>query len=180
MSTLETFDAQAAALTEVVDAVSDWSAPSPCEGWAASDVIDHIVDTQRDFLTEQGVAPGDRPTGDPAAVWRAHSAVVDSLMSDPAVAETKYEGYFGPTTIGETLSLFYGFDLIVHRWDIATASGQAASFSEAEIDALELAVTGFGEALYAEGICKPALEVAPGASRQTAILARLGRAARVG
>jgi uncharacterized protein (TIGR03086 family) len=175
MSTLGPFDAYAAALTRVVDAVPDWDAPSPCAGWSARDVIDHIVDTQREFLTGRGVDVGDRPAGDPAAVWRAHSAVVDRLLSDPVVAESTYDGYFGPTTIGETLSVVYGFDLIVHRWDLATAAGQPAAFSEAEIDTLEQAADGFGEALYSEGICKPAVPVPPGASRQDAVLARLGR-----
>ncbi|MFZ0159791.1 MAG: maleylpyruvate isomerase family mycothiol-dependent enzyme [Kineosporiaceae bacterium] len=177
MSTLEAFDALADALTDTVDHVQDWNRPSPCEGWAAADVIDHIVDTQRDFLIERGLDLGARPDGDPAARWSAHRAVIDRLMSDPAVADTTYEGYFGRTTIGASLALFYGFDLIVHRWDIAMASGQPVEFSTTELDTLENAIEGFGEALYAEGICKPALPVPPDASRQTAVLARLGRLA---
>ncbi|WP_414690747.1 maleylpyruvate isomerase N-terminal domain-containing protein, partial [Nocardioides sp.] len=31
--------------TALVTATTDWSAPSPCEGWSAADVVDHVVDT---------------------------------------------------------------------------------------------------------------------------------------
>ncbi|WP_219635465.1 maleylpyruvate isomerase N-terminal domain-containing protein [Nocardioides ungokensis] len=56
----------------VVDAAGDWTAPSPCEGWTARDVVDHVVDSQRDFLSRQDLDAGSRPTGDPQRVWRAH------------------------------------------------------------------------------------------------------------
>lgn len=41
-----------------------WSEPSPCEGWTARDVVGHMVQTQRDFLTERGLALGTAPDVD--------------------------------------------------------------------------------------------------------------------
>lgn len=86
----------------VADEVDDWSAPSPCEGWSAADVIAHLITTERDFLAERGVplppAP-DVATG-PGAAWRDHASLVGELLADPGVADAEYEGFFGPTTIG--------------------------------------------------------------------------------
>ena len=66
----------------VVDAVPDWSAPSPCPGWSAADVVAHVVDTERDFLSQRGLDVGERPDGDPSAVWRQHLEQVAVLVQD--------------------------------------------------------------------------------------------------
>lgn len=163
--------------TTVVDAAEGWDAPSPCDGWTALDVLDHVIDTQRDTLVGRGLHIGDRPTGEPAEVWSTHLARLRTVLADDEAVSAEYDGYFGPTTLANNLALFYGFDLIVHRWDIGTATGQEVDLSEEEITTAEQAADGFGEALHMEGICKPALEVAPDASRQVRLLARLGRSA---
>jgi hypothetical protein len=88
------------------------------------------------------------------------------------------EGYFGPTTVGETLATFYGFDLIVHRWDVGRATGADLRFTDEEMDALEASIAQFGDLMYAEGICATAREVGEGADRQERLLALTGRATR--
>lgn len=165
----------AARFTAVVDSVQDWSASSPCAGWSAGDVVDHVVDTQRDFLTERGFDLGRRPDGDAAAVWRRHLDQVSVLVEDQQQVTAAYDGHFGPTTIADTLADFYGFDLVVHRWDLGRAAGRPVDFSEAEMDAVEAAVPSFGEALYSEGICARPVPVPDDAPRQDRILATLGR-----
>jgi hypothetical protein len=70
---------------------------------------------------------------------------------------------------------FYGFDLVVHRWDLGRALGQEVRWSEEEMERLEKAIAGFGDALYSPGVAGPALDVRPDADRQTRILALLGR-----
>lgn len=178
MSTAPTYAQHSDAFTAVVTELPEWDASSPCEGWSARDVLQHVMDTQRDFLTGKGVDLGTAPElDDPAATWQAHDRAVRAVLNDPEVAGRELAGAFGPTTIAATMDRFYGFDLIVHRWDLAQAAGRDERFSEVELDLLETSVAGFGEHLYAEGICKSALEVEPGADRQTAILARMGRAA---
>jgi uncharacterized protein (TIGR03086 family) len=171
----DSFHQQADRFTAVLDGLpsSAWAAPSPCAGWTAADVVDHLVDSQRDFLARQGVDLGPRPDGDPAAVWAAHREA--ALAVDDEVWHREYDGFFGPTTVGATLADFYGFDLVVHRWDVARAVGRDVRFSEAEMDDAERAIEGFGEHLYAEGICARPVPVPDGADRQTRLLARLGR-----
>jgi uncharacterized protein (TIGR03086 family) len=170
------FDDAADRFTDTVRATDDWSAPSPCEGWTAADVVDHVVDTERQFLEGHAVDLGPRPSGDPAEVWAAHrSAVRDVVTGDLRARE--YDGYFGRTTIGATLDNFYGFDLVVHGWDLGSASGRPTVFTEADLDALDAAFVGFGEHAYDEGVFRQPVDVPDDADRQTALLARMGRRA---
>lgn len=160
-----------------VAATTDWSAPSPCEGWSAADVVDHVVDTERQFLQTHGLDVGARPTGSPSQVWAAHLAAVRPLAVDDAVLAREYDGFFGPTTIGATLDAFYGFDLVVHGWDLGSASGRPTTFSESDMDAMEQAFIGFGDHAYDDGVFRRPVDVPDDADRQTRLLARMGRSA---
>ncbi|MBK7720728.1 MAG: TIGR03086 family protein [Austwickia sp.] len=156
-----------------------WAAPSPCAGWSAADVVDHVVTTQRDYFERhQGdLGPAPELAADPAAGWRTHDAAVRRVLADPALVSRAFDGFFGPTTVGELFVQFYGFDLIVHRWDVARSAGRDERFSDAELDTVERAIAGFGEHLYGEGICARPVEVPLDADRQTRVLATLGRKA---
>lgn len=161
--------------TRVVRAVTDWDAPSPCEGWTARDVLNHVMDTQRDFLAQRGHPVAEPPGDDPAARWQAHQDAVMNLLADPAVAGEQFEGFFGPTTVGAVLTGFYGFDLIPHRWDIARSQGADEPFTSEEIVEIEASMDGWGEHAYGQGIFEGPLEVPANASDQTRALAMMGR-----
>lgn len=165
----------AARLSAVVDGAANWSSASPCDGWTGADVLDHVVDTQRDFLAQRGCDLGPRPAGFPADIWHQHLEAVRRVVADDDLVLAEYDGYFGRTTLAATLADFYGFDLIAHRWDLGRATGQEVAFSDAEMDALETAIAGFGESLYMDGICDRPVAVPHEATRQQRILATLGR-----
>ncbi|GAA5228870.1 maleylpyruvate isomerase family mycothiol-dependent enzyme [Paeniglutamicibacter antarcticus] len=153
-----------------------WDNPSPCEQWTVADVVSHLIHTQRDFLIRNDIGLSDPPPGvDPATTWRLHSASVLDAVADDAVASAGFDGGFGPSTIGETLVQFYVWDMIAHRWDIARGTGLEAELTSTEIDRLERGISGFGDALYMDGICKPGVPAPADADRMTAVLARLGR-----
>ena len=179
MTSMPVHDAHADRFTAVVEAAgdTDWSSPSPCEGWTAADVLDHVVDPQRDFLGKRGADVGARPQGTPQEVWAAHRDVVRRVTADDAFVTEEYDGYFGRTTVADTLANFYGFDLLVHRWDLARALGQDVTWDDGELDKIEASLEGFGDALYSDGVCKPAIEVPAGASRQERALGLMGRRA---
>jgi uncharacterized protein (TIGR03086 family) len=164
---------------DVIDRITPggWAALSPCEGWTSVDVLSHMLDSQRSFFAERGFDLGAAPdvASDPAAAWRQHSAAVQSLLEDPAVTGTEYDGWFGRTTIGETVARFYLFDMVVHRWDIATGAGVDTELTEAEMDEIEAGADALGDNIYQPGVCAAAVEVPDGAGRQAALLARLGR-----
>lgn len=184
---LDTYARLADALGAVVDRVPTdrWDSPSPCEGWSARDVLAHVVTSQRQFLAERGIDAStshhldvDDPAGsstDARAAWHAHDERMRELLADPAVAGLEYDGVLGRTTVGRTIVAFHGFDLVVHRWDLATAAGLDERLSADELDTLERSADGFGDHLYDDGVCAPALPVPEGADRQERLLARLGR-----
>ncbi|MGY1707334.1 TIGR03086 family metal-binding protein [Geodermatophilus sp. SYSU D00697] len=178
--TASSYQAADRPLTALLDAVPHeaWTAPSPCQGWSARDVVRHMVETQRDFLTGRGVDLGEQPDvdADPAAAWREHARRVAAAIADDAVAGAGFDGFSGPTTVGATLERFYVWDMLVHRWDVARATGVEAGFTDEELDRIEQGAEGFGDALYTEGICAPAVEAPADADRATRVLARLGRA----
>lgn len=164
--------------SDVVAAIPQdaWDARSACEEWTAADVVDHVVDTQRNFLARQELAVGDRPDGSPDLVWHEHLAAVRSRLGAGADLPREYDGYFGTTTIGSTLVDFYGFDLVVHRWDLARSVGRDELFTEAEMDQMENSMKVFGDALYTDGVCAAAVPVPEDAPRQQRLLGLLGRA----
>lgn len=151
-------------------------APTPCEGWTVTDLVTHVVDTERNFLAERGLDMGERPDfADPATTWRNHASAVITHLEQPGVAETEYDGYFGRTTVADTMADFYCWDLAIHAWDLARASDQPWPVGDAEAERLNATADGFGQALHSEGICGPPLAVADDASPQDHLLARLGR-----
>ncbi len=111
----------------------------------------------------------------PAAAWRKHAAAVGDLLGSPEVPATTYDGYFGPTTVGETLVRFYVPDMVAHRWDVASATGGDTRLTDGELDRMEASIESWGEAMYLDGVCKAGVMPPDGASRQTVLLARMGR-----
>lgn len=184
-TTAERYGAARGPLTDLIETVdaASWSSSSPCEGWTARDVVRHIIDTQRDFLATHGVDLGDEPDvdHDPARAWRDHAGRVQARLDDndddTDVAAIAFEGFFGPTTVGAALEQFYIWDMVVHRWDIARATGLDAGLTDAEIDEMEQGADSFGDALYMDGICRPGVSAPAGAGRLEIVLARLGRVA---
>ncbi|EWT02377.1 hypothetical protein N865_06290 [Intrasporangium oryzae NRRL B-24470] len=156
-----------------------WDAPSACEGWSGRDVVAHVIGSQRDFFARHGLDAGpvgaSDLTSDPVGTWHAHDAVVRSLLADEHVAAREYDGLLGRTTIGATMTSFYGFDLVVHRWDLARAAARDEALTPAELDLVEGSLPGFGDHLYDDGVCKPPVPVSDDADRQVRLLALLGR-----
>lgn len=173
----QTFTERADAFAAILDAADQhWDAPTPCEGWAVRDVVGHVIETERDFLARHELSPGPAPDlADPGAAWRSHAATVVRVLDRDGVAEREYDGYFGRTTIGATMADFYGWDLVIHGSDIARATGQAWSISEAEAESMHAAADSWGDALYSEGVCSPALPVPDDAPATDRLLGRLGR-----
>lgn len=185
MSTNETpaarYDRLAARFTETIDAVPEdrWDDQSPCEEWSARQVVEHVVDTERDLLGRFDQTSGlvaDLPA-DPIEAWPKLRAAMSQVMDDPELAGHGYDGMMGPTTIGQTVDTFYAMDLLVHRWDLAKATGlrDHEAMDPADVDHYHAAIEHAGDMLRSPGVCGPAVEVAPDASAQDRFVAFLGR-----
>lgn len=154
-----------------------WSAPSPCEGWTANDVVAHMIDAHGIFFGlvdrpfERTVSVQDNPLG----ALREAIDQTQADLDDPARASAKFEGFFGPMTFEGAIDRFICFDLAIHAWDLARATGLDATIAPAEIVRLRAAAEAFGDALHSAGVCGPTVEVAADADDQTKLLALLGR-----
>ncbi len=170
-------DAFAATVAGVPD--DRWSSPSPCEDWDARQVVGHVVSTQGMFLGFIGEAMGDVPSvdDDPAAAWDAARARVQSALDDPARADTEFDGFFGRTSFAAAVDRFLTSDLVIHRWDLACATGQDETIDPADAERVLAGAAAFGDAFRSPGVCGPAVPVPDDADLQTRVLGFYGRAA---
>ncbi len=173
-------------LIEAVEAARNatsnpWESPSPCAGWSAVDVLEHLTRTERDFLSGFDLAPEEDPRSDdrePALRrWAQVSRAAQRVLDDPDLAVTPHEGFFGPSTFEQTFGSFYVFDVLVHTWDIARATGLTGfeTMPVTEVERCFAQMRAMGDNLRMEGICGPEIEVPEGADLQTRFLAFLGR-----
>jgi uncharacterized protein (TIGR03086 family) len=121
----------AAGLTAAIDAADSnaaWDASSPCEGWTAGDVADHITDNYMGVAVALGA---DVPrTGDRRRDWSAaRDAALDAASREGAL-NTVVDSPDGPTPLGRLLAVYVEVDTLVHTWDIARAVGADESLDE--------------------------------------------------
>jgi uncharacterized protein (TIGR03086 family) len=169
----------AGAFADKIAAVPDdkWSSPSPCDGWDARAVVDHVVSTQGMFLGFVGQELGDIPSAgdDPAGAWDAARAAVQANLDDPAKAAAEFEGFMGPTTFEKSVDTFLNTDLVVHGWDLARAAGLDDTIVDEDIERVRRYMEPLGDNLRNPQAFGPEVEPAAGASEQDKLLAFLGR-----
>jgi uncharacterized protein (TIGR03086 family) len=164
--------------TDTVAAVPTdrWDAPTPCEGWTALDLVQHVVDSHGLFLGFIGEELDAPPAADdPMAAWTTARDAVQSALDDPPRATKQFTGMFGETTFEVGVDRFLSFDQVVHRWDLARATGQDEGIDDAEIARLTEQAPSFGDAMRGPGAFGPELEAPSGADAQAKLLAFLGR-----
>ncbi|QVQ50214.1 TIGR03086 family protein [Spiractinospora alimapuensis] len=170
-----------AAFADVVAKVPGdrWENQSPCEEWTARDVVRHVVDTQGYFLALVGRSLGEIPSvdDDPVAAWDAARAVVQADLDAPERAGAEFDGFFGRTRFDAAVDMFLNFDLVVHRWDLARATGGDELIVPDEIDLAWERVARFGDNVRRKDVCGEEVTPPEGADAQTRLLAKLGRQA---
>jgi uncharacterized protein (TIGR03086 family) len=156
-----------------------WDDPSPCEGWTARDVVGHVAQSQSMFLGFIDRSVGEAPdvADDPLGAWTAARDAVQTALDDPEAATTTFEGFFGETSFEQGVDRFLSFDLVVHGWDLARATGLDEHIDPDEVRRLTEETMAFGDAARQPGVFGPALEPPPGSDEQTKLLALVGRRA---
>ena len=171
----------AADVTTTIEQVppARWSSPSPCDGWTARDVVRHLVDAHGIFqgMVGRTLEPAPSVDDDVRAAWAAARDQMQADLDDPERAGQVYDGYFGRTTFGAAVDRFLGLDLLVHRWDLARATGLDERLDPDDVPGIWERARGFGDAIRTQGVCGPALEPPADADEQTRVLAFLGRRA---
>ncbi len=154
-----------------------WSAASPCAEWDARGVVGHIVGVHGMMIKplERELSPAPSVDDDPLGALQSARRDVQEVLDDPALAGKEYDGFFGRTSVGATIDRFMCFDLVVHGWDLARATGQDDTMDPTEVRGLLDTASSFGDAIRSPGVCGPEIEVGPDASDQDRVLAFLGR-----
>lgn len=187
MTSSERFRRVAERFTATVDAVpaEAWERPAPCEGWAARDVVRHLVE----WLAPPGfllgtfdVDPGPLPSvdDDPAGAWALVRDAIQRGLDDPATAERVEDcGPPGPLSFAVAVDMTCTPDVLVHTWDLARAAGLDERLDPDEVRRM---VTGFealppevDAAMRSSGHYGPRVDVPADADDQTRLLAFLGR-----
>lgn len=154
-----------------------WASPTPCGEWTVRDLVRHVVDIHGMFLGLVGRELGAIVSvdDDPVAAIGAARAVVQADLDDPGRAGAGFEGFFGPTTFEMSIDRFVNFDLVVHGWDLARATGLDERIDPGDIARVAAGVAAFGDTLYSSGVCAAPLDAPPRADDQTRLMASLGR-----
>ncbi len=142
-TTWDVLDRAHAALRRAVAGVGpdDWNAPTPCQQWTVTQVLQHAAGDQRGyagFLTQEGF-----PTYDPfAPSGTLDGAAVDLLEPALAAASAAF-AEVAPDAVDVPVPLPQGplpawlavgacaLDAGVHSWDIAVATGQTPGLDDA-------------------------------------------------
>jgi uncharacterized protein (TIGR03086 family) len=153
-----------------------WDDPTPCPDWTVRDLVGHVVQSQGMFRTFVGrEAPEVDVTADPAAAFDTVRTLVQGDLDDPERAGSTFEGHFGTQTFEQAVDRFLVFDLVVHGWDLARATGQDERIEPDDVERVAAAAAGMGDAMRSPGAFGPELPVPPGADPQAQLLGFLGR-----
>jgi uncharacterized protein (TIGR03086 family) len=175
---MELFDAGVSAVPD--DA---WQARTPCTDWGVRELVNHV--TVEDLwipplfagatIEEVGDRfDGDQLGEDPKAAWadafhQARAAVDD----DGAMARTVHLSFGDLPGSEYALQLFA--DHLIHYWDLASATGQAAELPRDLVAACVDWFSANEEAYRSAGAIGPRPDVPPGGGDQATLLAMFGR-----
>ncbi len=154
-----------------------WSAASPCEGWAARDVVAHLVANLRSLhLALEG---GDffdgfgKPVeGDLAAAWDAERDELVTLVGGTELEAVTIRGNMVPLAV-----IVDGLirDLVIHTWDFARAVGGDERLPDDLVSAATEAMAMVDDSARGPGFYGQIVPTTADADAQTRLLGLSGR-----
>lgn len=114
---------------------------TPCTEWDARALLNHVVGVLwlaagllSDTAPRHALPPGGLPEGDvlgddPATAYKEAADAALAAAGIEGTFEAIHQAAFGEMP-GQVIAGFTTIDLLVHGWDLATATGQAPAFDE--------------------------------------------------
>jgi uncharacterized protein (TIGR03086 family) len=150
--------------------------PTPCSAWAVQDLLDHLVGgTSYLGAALAGTEPS-APSGATAADLEAGVRACLAALTEPGALDRVCSSPLGFewTALEATAGTF--MDVLIHTWDLATATGQPADLDPDLVEAcVAMFLPEMPERGRAAGIVGPAVAVGENASSQDRLLAAMGR-----
>lgn len=111
-----------------------WSGPTPCTELSVRDVVNHLVSGNLAFAAlvrgEPLPDPGaDHLGDDPLVAFRRAGQELREAFARPGALDAVYQAPFG-TGPGTALVHVRVVEALAHGWDLARATGQAATFPD--------------------------------------------------
>jgi uncharacterized protein (TIGR03086 family) len=162
---------------KVAGAVADLDASTPCDDWNVRTLLNHMLDTQRYFLSnacgEDAQPPAPVPPHalgeDPVNDFNRSRTEMLAAFSEPGVIEKT----------GPSLGIAFS-DQLLHGWDLAKATGQDTTMPAGLAEAAYESIHGRFTDEQRKGLFRSEIAVADNASWQERLLAYSGRDSRRG
>ena len=165
-------------------ATDQWAMPTPCEGWAVRDLLNHIVAGNlwaaelargRTIPDVGSSLDGDVVGPDAVASFDTSAEAAAAAFETPGALEAPCAVSYGPVP-GSVYAGHRFLDVLIHGWDLAAATGQPTDLDPQLVDACWDVVRPQLSLLQASGMF--GVEATSGASNtpQANLLAALGRA----
>lgn len=150
---------------------------TPCDEWTVQDVLDHLVGgTGYLGAAIAGAEPGDPPRATTSDDLRRGIAACLEGLSDPSAMERTATSPLGSEWSVAEATAGTSMDLLVHTWDLASATGRDVQLDPVVLDAcIGMFLPHMPEMGRAAGIVGPAVEVPADASPQQVLLGAMGR-----
>jgi uncharacterized protein (TIGR03086 family) len=179
-SAVERFRRIAGSFSDVAAAVppNAWDNPAPCEGWAARDVIGHLVAWVPSIIGQSGyrIPLTTAAADDPLGAWNELATGLLALLEDPDVAETSFDaGPPGVMTVETAIDRLVTGDVLVHTWDLAKATGQSVRLDSVMSAQMVEGMQTIDELLRNSGHYGPKVPAPEGADAATRLIAFTGR-----
>jgi uncharacterized protein (TIGR03086 family) len=160
-----------------------WQSSTPCSDWDVRGLVNHLVSGNLwaaelgAGATIEGVGDrldGDRLGADPAAAYAASARAASDVFHRPGALHAPCAVSYGPVP-GSVYAGHRFIDVLIHGWDLATATGQDATLDDDLVEACRRTAEPQAELLRASGAFAKAVTVPPDATAQARLLALLGR-----
>lgn len=182
MEQAETFRRIAADFTTKVDGVGPdgWDAEAPCDGWVARDVVRHLVEWVPWWLgegTDHSITVTTGVDDDPAAAWAELRDQLQAILDRPEAEQERFESqmFGGAMPLGVAAERFVTGDVLVHTWDLATATGQDTTIDADFAAGMYEGMLPMDAMLRQSGHFGPRVDVADDADPVTKLIAFTGR-----
>jgi uncharacterized protein (TIGR03086 family) len=165
--------------TRRVHGTTDWWAAAPVAGWAAHDVVAHLVEWLSAFVAGGSAVrlpEVPSPHEQPAAAWVLHRRSVQDVLDDRDLADATFTNpHIGSMPLGRAIDRFYTSDVFLHTWDLARATGQDETLDPEMCAEMLAGMEPIDELLRSSGQYGPAVPVPDDADVQTRLIAFIGR-----
>ena len=161
----------------------DWDAPTPCAEWNVRELLNHVV-TGNWWAARLGAGAtiaevgdeldGDQLGADPLASYNHSATAAASAFAAPGALEAPCAVSYGPVP-GSVYAGHRFLDVLIHGWDLATATGQEPTLSDDLVTGCWQILEPQLDMLRASGMFGPDLAIPEAADSETRLLLTLGR-----